>query len=168
MRQYCPVCKQLYESDTRFCPECDVVMYKESVYLNCLKNNAKIKIIPHKKVDAMMPLGIILTVVGVIAIFLCAVVASSTDGIICALSGMSVNIGVVTAVVGICYISNNLGYTKKVPSSNGSFYIKCPYCNSDDVEKITSMSRAGSFAVSGMGSGKIGKQWHCNNCKSDF
>lgn len=45
----------------------------------------------------------------------------------------------------------------------------CPYCNSFDTKKITATSKAanvfffGIFAI-----GKTTKEWHCNNCKSDF
>jgi hypothetical protein len=47
--------------------------------------------------------------------------------------------------------------------------IKCPYCNSYNVKKITKSSKVahgitfGFFAAS-----KLVNQWHCNNCKSDF
>ena len=46
--------------------------------------------------------------------------------------------------------------------------IKCPYCQSTNCKKIGVVSRGVSFGLFGMGSGKIGKQWHCNNCSSDF
>lgn len=47
--------------------------------------------------------------------------------------------------------------------------IKCPYCNSTNTKKISTMSKATSFALFGFLSvGKVTKQWHCNNCKSDF
>lgn len=45
---------------------------------------------------------------------------------------------------------------------------KCPYCNSTNTKKISTLSRMGSFATFGFAGKKIGKQWHCNNCKSDF
>jgi len=46
--------------------------------------------------------------------------------------------------------------------------VVCPYCHSTNTEKISTMSRAVSVSLVGAASGKIGKQWHCNNCKSDF
>lgn len=46
--------------------------------------------------------------------------------------------------------------------------IECPYCRSYDVKKITVAGRAVSVGLFGIASGKIGKQWHCNKCKSDF
>lgn len=46
--------------------------------------------------------------------------------------------------------------------------IKCPYCNSADVVKISTLNRAVSVGLVGLASSKIGKQFHCNNCKSDF
>jgi len=46
--------------------------------------------------------------------------------------------------------------------------IICPYCNSNNIYKISTVSRLLSTGLFGLGSGKIGKQWHCNNCGSDF
>lgn len=47
-------------------------------------------------------------------------------------------------------------------------HVTCPYCKSTNTEKISTVSRAVSVSLVGAASGKIGKQWHCNNCKSDF
>lgn len=44
----------------------------------------------------------------------------------------------------------------------------CPYCKSTNTEKISTVSRAVSVSLVGVASSKLGKQWHCNNCKSDF
>lgn len=46
--------------------------------------------------------------------------------------------------------------------------ITCPYCKSTDVSKISTFGRAASVGIFGLVSKKIGKQWHCNHCKSDF
>ena len=46
--------------------------------------------------------------------------------------------------------------------------IHCPYCNSTNVTKIGTVNRAVSVGTFGLASKKIGKQWHCNNCDSDF
>ena len=46
--------------------------------------------------------------------------------------------------------------------------IHCPYCNSTNVTKIGTVNRAISVGMFGLASKKIGKQWHCNNCGSDF
>lgn len=46
--------------------------------------------------------------------------------------------------------------------------VKCPYCGSTSTKKISTLSRMGSFATFGFAGKKVGKQWHCNNCKSDF
>ena len=44
----------------------------------------------------------------------------------------------------------------------------CPYCKSADTKKISTLNRAVSVSLVGAASGKIGKQWHCNHCGSDF
>ncbi|MGN0675843.1 MAG: hypothetical protein ACI4KG_08815 [Oscillospiraceae bacterium] len=46
--------------------------------------------------------------------------------------------------------------------------ITCPYCKSENVKKISSLNRIVSVGTLGLAGSKIGKQWHCNNCKSDF
>lgn len=47
--------------------------------------------------------------------------------------------------------------------------VECPYCHSKNIKKISGLSKAGSVALFGIFAvGKAGKQWHCNNCNSDF
>ena len=46
--------------------------------------------------------------------------------------------------------------------------IHCPYCNSSNVTKIGTVNRAVSVGMLGLASKKLGKQWHCNDCGSDF
>lgn len=45
---------------------------------------------------------------------------------------------------------------------------QCPYCQSNNVKKIGVIGRSMSIGVFGLGSSKIGKQFHCNNCCADF
>ncbi len=45
---------------------------------------------------------------------------------------------------------------------------QCPYCKSRNTKKITTGSRLFSTGLFGLGSSKVGKNYHCNNCKSDF
>lgn len=44
----------------------------------------------------------------------------------------------------------------------------CPFCKSSNVKKISGSSKAVSVALWGLFSQKVKKQWHCNNCGSDF
>lgn len=44
----------------------------------------------------------------------------------------------------------------------------CPFCKSNNVKKISGSSKAVSVALWGLFSQKVKKQWHCNNCNSDF
>lgn len=46
--------------------------------------------------------------------------------------------------------------------------VVCPYCKSTNTEKISTVSRAVSVSIVGAASGKLGKQWHCKNCGSNF
>ena len=49
-----------------------------------------------------------------------------------------------------------------------SVEVHCPYCKSNNTNKLSVASRSFSIGLFGLGSPKIGKQWHCNNCNSDF
>lgn len=57
-------------------------------------------------------------------------------------------------------------------SNSGIFSSKssasCPYCNSSNTRKISTGSRLLSTGFFGLGSSKIGKNYHCNSCGSDF
>ena len=56
---------------------------------------------------------------------------------------------------------------KKVEEDNNTPH--CPYCNSTNTKKITTGSKVAHTALFGIFSmGRNSKQWHCNNCKSDF
>ena len=46
--------------------------------------------------------------------------------------------------------------------------ITCPYCNSTNTKKISSMAKAANIAMFGIFGNKRKYQWHCNNCNSDF
>lgn len=64
------------------------------------------------------------------------------------------------------YLSGELKTSNKAQVEENA--IKCPYCKSTNVAKISTAGRIVSVGLFGLGSKKIGKQWHCNNCKSDF
>lgn len=53
-------------------------------------------------------------------------------------------------------------------TSQPSTQVTCPYCKSTNTKKISAVSRAGSILGFGIFSKKIGKEWHCNDCGSDF
>ena len=46
--------------------------------------------------------------------------------------------------------------------------VVCPYCKSTNTEKISMLNRAVSISIVGAASSKLGKQWHCKNCNSNF
>lgn len=56
-------------------------------------------------------------------------------------------------------------YKKTLPQTSS---LKCPYCNSTSVRKIGTMERSFSAGLFGLGSSKIGKQYHCNCCGANF
>lgn len=67
--------------------------------------------------------------------------------------------------------NSKLEHGKKVlegKDKGNSLGVKCPYCNATNVKKISSANRIVSTGLFGLGSKKIGKQWHCNHCGSDF
>lgn len=53
--------------------------------------------------------------------------------------------------------------------NNSESVIECPYCHSKNTKKITITSKALHTAIFGIFSmNRNSKQWHCNNCNSDF
>lgn len=47
--------------------------------------------------------------------------------------------------------------------------VECPYCHSKNTKKITATSKAVHTALFGIFSvSRNSKQWHCNNCNSEF
>ena len=57
--------------------------------------------------------------------------------------------------------------SKKVEEDNNTPH--CQYCNSTNIKKITTGSKVAHTALFGIFSiSRNSKQWHCNNCKSDF
>jgi len=49
------------------------------------------------------------------------------------------------------------------------FGVECPYCHATNVKKITNTSKAVHTALFGIFSiGRNSKQWHCNQCGSEF
>ena len=52
---------------------------------------------------------------------------------------------------------------------NTNSQIECPYCHSTNTRKISTMLKIWSLKWQGLyGLGNVSKQWHCNNCNSDF
>lgn len=47
--------------------------------------------------------------------------------------------------------------------------VECPYCHSTNTKKISNASKVAGVATFGvLALGKATKEWHCNNCKSNF
>ena len=46
--------------------------------------------------------------------------------------------------------------------------ITCPYCQSTKCSKISILGRIVSVEFWGLASNKLGKQWHCHDCGSNF
>jgi len=51
---------------------------------------------------------------------------------------------------------------------SSSATVICPYCQSIKTKKITTTGRMFSTGLLGLASSKVGKQWHCTKCNSDF
>jgi transposase-like protein/predicted RNA-binding Zn-ribbon protein involved in translation (DUF1610 family) len=90
-------------------------------------------------------------------------ISKTTDGIV-VYSEKSENI-----FLRINYIAENL---KKIKAQSQTVQtvnkVKCPYCSSSNTSKIGIFGRSLSIGLFGFASGKIGKQWHCNGCGSNF
>lgn len=74
------------------------------------------------------------------------------------------------AEFGECTLCHDMTYRKPLAESYvGNQIVRCPYCNHWDTKKISKASKVGSVALWGVyGLAKASKEWHCNNCGSDF
>lgn len=58
---------------------------------------------------------------------------------------------------------------ERLKQQSKNINVTCPYCKSTNTSKITITNKAMHTAAFGVFSiGYNSKQWHCNNCKSDF
>ena len=62
----------------------------------------------------------------------------------------------------------NMVAHETINKNNSKPTIKCPYCNSVDTTKISTTSKIVNTAIFGFFGTKRHKQWHCNQCNSDF
>ena len=46
--------------------------------------------------------------------------------------------------------------------------VQCPYCKSTNVSRLSTVGKVFSVGLLGLASNKVGKQWHCNSCNSNF
>ncbi len=70
---------------------------------------------------------------------------------------------------GVCKKCERMTYTDLNVHQNNKPIVICPYCNSGNTRKITKASKIGGIALFGIFAvGKSTKEWHCNDCKSDF
>ena len=59
-------------------------------------------------------------------------------------------------------------FNKNNQKKQAQTQVHCPFCNSTNVNKISGTKKAMSIIGWGIFSNKVGKQWHCDNCKSDL
>ncbi len=65
-------------------------------------------------------------------------------------------------------IKNNMNFSN-YSNQSSVIEVECPYCHSTNTKKITTTSKALHTVIFGMMSlSRNSKQWHCNNCNSDF
>lgn len=96
-------------------------------------------------------------------------------GLVCQECGCEQIAGIETPMgelVGICSKCGNKVTRQTMPEQYktpiNSTVVECPYCQSTNTKKISGSSRVASFLTFGLASKKVGKQWHCNKCGSDF
>lgn len=57
---------------------------------------------------------------------------------------------------------------RKMQEERESRMPHCPFCNSTNLKKIGAGSRLLSVGTLGLAGAKMGKTYHCNNCKANF
>ena len=69
------------------------------------------------------------------------------------------------------YQSQLQSHEKHIPSqlqSHEKHIPKCPVCGTPNIKRIPGISKVGSVALWGIFSRKVRKQWHCDNCGSEW
>lgn len=172
MKQFCPKCCKWRNVDDRFCPRCKSGMYFEEECEYYMEKGIDLKIINRDRIDNMRSIGHKIVIVSIIVTIIGFILVSAVG-----------EIGFALVIIGIpSFIIGNIPVIKADMLANGFKPIQhlderstpvpvkicCPYCKSENVTKLDTLDRAGSTIMFGLASGKIGKQWHCNNCKSNF
>lgn len=63
----------------------------------------------------------------------------------------------------------SLSHQTKTKEEKRTDQVICPYCRSDNTRRISGISKAASVAMMGVYAiVESSRQWHCNNCQSDF
>ncbi len=168
MKQFCPKCGEWYDVYSNVCPKCDVLMYDEDDYCDCIEYGKKLKKVSLNLVNGLNNWGWLMLIAGIIGTFLSAIFSAKANTIWGA--WIIPIVWFIILVIGIVFIRKSSKFCrgKKLTEPPENKYVKCPYCNSKKVIKLTTLDRTSSVIVGGLGSGKIGKQWHCHNCDSDF
>ena len=78
------------------------------------------------------------------------------------------NYAVLKASTLICENCHCAHTDKYIPYQNTRPLPECPACHSLNVEKIGTIKKYASFAVMGVFSGNLGKQFHCKSCGYKF
>lgn len=74
-----------------------------------------------------------------------------------------------SAEYGLCVDCGAHTYFKTLKPLIPTISVRCPYCGSASVKKISTTSKVAYGATFGIfAASKIAHQWHCKNCKSDF
>lgn len=63
----------------------------------------------------------------------------------------------------------NVRYERITEAAENKNVPKCPTCQSVNIKKISGLSKIGNVVLWGVFAvGKVSKQWHCNNCGSEW
>lgn len=174
MKQYCPQCQQWYKSTSRYCPDCDIIMYTKDSYADRIHRNKKLKIRTRKKIKITLFIGIIfiaasiiLTAVSLYIVFIADTIEANKI-IIETICIIGILLSTVLFITGVCFGLKYIYYNKRIQLSPKAPNIQCPYCRSKLVSRITTFDRTISIITFGLVSNKFGKQWHCDDCDSNF
>ena len=69
---------------------------------------------------------------------------------------------------GLNAINSNKNKVKAKSAKLSKITVGCPYCHSTDTTKISTGDRFFDSIIWGAFGSKRHKEWHCNNCNSDF
>ncbi len=179
MNQFCPKCQKWHDVSDHFCPNCNVALYSETDYNYFTKVNKKFEILPRKTVSKMYNKGFLLIILSIFLLVTAILTIAFKEDIeteipfdsdVCnaIIYVSAIFLFIATIVIFSLGLKSVTTYNALTKVITHAPEILCPYCHSNNIVKIDTFDRAVSTVAFGLVSGKLSKQWHCNNCNSNF
>lgn len=198
MMQFCPNCGKWYDVSGNICPVCRSQLLAPNNNVNQVQSNPQPQQASQFQEDLLIPIkvekkykvGKIMVRLALVVLIIFLIFEKLIPPV---LQVAGLVFFILSAIIGVVLMSEYQTYQNKIHAAEiaqkwedvkttkdiirkqiaqqnytNTHKVECPYCHSPHVQKIGTLNRAGSIFFAGLASSKIGKQWHCNDCNSDF